>query len=333
MQNDIANPFIIKSARFFEVHPERIFLAKLSYVMPWLTPILTLIVHSIITLCNVLRYLAPSLMSQFEEIPGMWIINQVKNIIEARTIKIKLEENNKQHRIDLLQLMLDAVTFNEVKDKSDENLMSKRLHQDEVASNVFFFMIAGFETTSTTLASCTYILATRFDIQTKLQTEIDKLYAEHNGELDYNRINNMTYMDLFIREVLRMFPIALQAVSRECNMETTVCNYKIEKGDVIQPDVLTLHYDPQLWGPDDPYLFVPERHLTRRHPMAFMAFGQGPRNCVGMRFALMELKLCLARLLRQYSILPGKRIEQGFVLREILVIQPDAVYIKLEKRS
>ncbi|CAF3667367.1 unnamed protein product [Rotaria sordida] len=106
----------------------------------------------------------------------------------------------------------------------------------------------------------------------------------------------------------------------------------IAMGDVIQPDILTLHYDPQLWGPDDPYLFVPERHLTRRHPMAFMAFGQGPRNCVGIRFALMELKLCLARLLHQYSILPGKQIEQGFIRREILVIQPDAVYIKLEKR-
>ncbi|CAF3736246.1 unnamed protein product [Rotaria sordida] len=332
MQNDIDNPFIVKTAYFFAVHPERIFLVKLSYLMPWLTPILTLFVHSIIALFNGLRYLAPSFMNQFEEIPGMWIINQVKQVIEARVIKIKSEANNKQRRIDLLQLMLDAVTSNEIKDKNDENLMSKRFHQDEVASNVFFFMIAGFETTSTTLASCSYILATRFDIQTKLQTEIDELYAEHNGELDYDRINNMTYMDLFIREVLRMFPIALQAVSRECNTETIVCNYKIEKGDVIQPDILTLHYDPQLWGPDDPYLFVPERHLTRRHPMAFMAFGQGPRNCVGIRFALMELKLCLARLLHQYSILPGKQIEQGFIRREILVIQPDAVYIKLEKR-
>ncbi|CAF0908761.1 unnamed protein product [Rotaria sordida] len=332
MQNDIDNPFIVKTAYFFAVHPERIFLVKLSYLMPWLTPILTLFVHSIIALFNGLRYLAPSFMNQFEEIPGMWIINQVKQVIEARVIKIKSEANNKQRRIDLLQLMLDAVTSNEIKDKNDENLMSKRFHQDEVTSNVFFFMIAGFETTSTTLASCSYILATRFDIQTKLQTEIDELYAEHNGEFDYDRINNMTYMDLFIREVLRMFPIALQAVSRECNTETIVCNYKIEKGDVIQPDILTLHYDPQLWGPDDPYLFVPERHLTRRHPMAFMAFGQGPRNCVGIRFALMELKLCLARLLHQYSILPGKQIEQGFIRREILVIQPDAVYIKLEKR-
>ena len=76
------------------------------------------------------------------------------------------------------------------------------------------------------------------------------------------------------------------------NNEKIVC-LLLDIVDVIQPDILTLHYGPQLCGPDDHYVFVPERLLTRRHPMAFMSFGQGPRNCVGMRFALMELKLCL----------------------------------------
>ena len=104
-------------------------------------------------------------------------------------------------------------------------------------------------------------------------------------------------------------------------------------GCVILTDVHSIHYNMNLWGPEDPYLFVPERHADKRHPLAYMGFGIGPRNCVGMRFALMELKLCLARLLRQYSILPSEKIEQGFVLRETAVIQPDAIYIKLEKRE
>ncbi|CAF0980556.1 unnamed protein product [Rotaria sp. Silwood1] len=174
-------------------------------------------------------------------------------------------------------------------DDNDSDVMSKKLQYEEVISNVFLFMIAGYETTSTALTYCTYILATHSTIQEKLRAEIDEQQDKYGS--DYDRVHNMIYLDLFIREVLRMFPIAPKAVSRECNETTTVCGYVIEKGSAIQPDVLSLHYDPDLWGPDDPNLFVPERHLTRRHPMAYMPFGQGPCNCVGMQFALMELKL------------------------------------------
>ena len=63
-----------------------------------------------------------------------------------------------------------------------------------------------------------------------------------------------------------------------------------------------------------------------------MPFGIGPRNCVGMRFALMELKVCLIRLLREYHIMAGDKIEEGFRREERLVIQPDAIFVKLEKR-
>jgi cytochrome P450 len=67
--------------------------------------------------------------------------------------------------------------------------------------------------------------------------------------------------------------------------------------------------------------------------MAFMAFGQGPRNCVGSRFALMQIKLCLTRILQQYYILPSEKTEKEFIIRETLVIIPNSIYIKLEKRK
>jgi cytochrome P450 len=104
-------------------------------------------------------------------------------------------------------------------------------------------------------------------------------------------------------------------------------------GSVIQPDVFTIHYNPDLWGPEDPNLFIPERHEVKRHPVAWMPFGVGPRACIGMRFALMELKMCLIRLLRQYRILPGDKIEEGFKRQETSVILPNAIFVKLEKRS
>ena len=91
-------------------------------------------------------------------------------------------------------------------------------------------MIAGFGTTSTTLANCTYMLATRPDIQEILRTKIDALGLDGTETNDFDRINNCEYLDWFVREILRMYPIAVQAISRECNQETLINGYRIQKG-------------------------------------------------------------------------------------------------------
>ena len=85
--------------------------------------------------------------------------------------------------------------------------------------------------------------------------------------------------------------------------------------------------------PDDPQLFVPERHQTQRHPMAYLPFGAGPRYCIAMRFALNEIKICLTRLLRDYTILPGEHLESKFKLIDEIVIAPEEVWVKLQKRN
>jgi cytochrome P450 len=109
--------------------------------------------------------------------------------------------------------------------------MSKALHSDEVVSNVFLFMIAGYETTSTALAYSTYVLATRPEIQAKLIEEIDQnKWDNFNEENAYETAANLFYLDLFVREVLRMYPITSRGQIRECNITTNVCNHIIEKG-------------------------------------------------------------------------------------------------------
>ena len=107
---------------------------------------------------------------------------------------------------------------------------SKKLHYDEVIMNVFLFMIAGYETTSTALASCTYILATQSVIQDKLRAEIDEQEWNDENDIDCDVVMNMPYMDLFIKEVLRMYPITTTGMTRECNTSTVVCGHQIEKG-------------------------------------------------------------------------------------------------------
>jgi cytochrome P450 len=88
--------------------------------------------------------------------------------------------------------------------------------------NVFLFLVAGYETTSTVLAYSTYILALNPHEQKKLQEEIDRLPSAD--------INEMKQLDLFVKEILRMYPIPISFVNRQCLNDTIVCNYHISKG-------------------------------------------------------------------------------------------------------
>jgi cytochrome P450 len=194
------------------------------------------------------------------------------------------------------------------------------------------FSSAGFEATSLQLAYATYELAKHPNIQIKLQTEIDEHWKDEE-EINYDIINDMNYLDMFVREVLRISSNAHRVFSRECSQSTIICGHYIEKGSVIQADTYSIHRSIDLWGPEDPNEFIPERHMTKRHPLAYIPFGAGSRNCVGMRFALMELKIALANILHKYTILSGEKIEQGMKRQETITLSPEAIYMRIEKRS
>jgi len=199
-------------------------------------------------------------------------------------------------------------------------------------------VIAGYETTSTALGYVSYVLATHPDEQIKLQEHID-VYFDPSSDDDmpsYDTISQIEYLDMFVREVLRMYPIAPLVVNRQSNEDFHIKGIgTIPAGTRIAADMYTLHYDPDLWGPVDPQIFYPERFETKRHPMAWIPFGAGPRNCVGMRFALMELKMALVRLLKTYSIVScGEKTDQCFTnLKENFVIAPREVYVRLQRRE
>ena len=94
-------------------------------------------------------------------------------------------------------------------------------------------MIARYETTSTALAYSTYILATRPDIQQQLFNEIDQHHIDHNDhDTAYDTAMKLTYLDLFVREVLRMYPITSKAMARECDTTVTICGHTIEEGSL-----------------------------------------------------------------------------------------------------
>lgn len=199
-------------------------------------------------------------------------------------------------------------------------------------------MVAGYETTSTALAYISYVLATHPDEQQKLQEHIDKYCdstVEH-GTLNYELIADMDYLDMFIRETLRLYPIVPSVINRQNAKEFYIDRIgPIPAGTILTVDIYSLHFNPDLWGPVDPYTFYPERFATKRHDLAWIPFGAGPRSCAGMRFALMEIKVALIRLLKIYSFVDcGEKTRQSIEqLEEMIAISPKQVIVRLQRRD
>jgi cytochrome P450 len=199
-------------------------------------------------------------------------------------------------------------------------------------------VIAGYDTTSTALAYISYVLATHPSEQIKLQEHIDAHFISNteDGIPSYEVISDMDYLDMFIRETLRMYPILLSLTNRRNTEEFHIKNVgTIPVGTIIAPNIYSLHFNPDLWGPVDPHKFYPERFVTKRHPLASLAFGAGPRNCVGMRFAMMEMKIALVRLLKIYSIVDcGEQTRQSIEeLQEFISISPKNIVVRLQRRD
>ena len=108
MQNDLDNVYMKKSMACFAFDVEKNALVKLSKVMPFLTPLLTQTVKAVVATISGLTRIAPGFMAKFEGIPALWIIQRVEEVVKTR-----LQSGTK--RTDLLQLMLDAATDEEIK--------------------------------------------------------------------------------------------------------------------------------------------------------------------------------------------------------------------------
>ncbi|GIY20849.1 cytochrome P450 3A24 [Caerostris darwini] len=249
--------------------------------------------------------------------------NPVRELIESVKAVIATRRQNKENkRPDLLQLMIDAeiddlskVTSDDLTAKDDTEVDEKekkssstgklirRMTDADILDNSVIFFLAAYETTSTALAFTTHFLIHYPEAQEKIRQEVQQL-LDTEGELDYYSVNKLQYLDQVLQESLRLYPPVYLFVSRECGEDVDLGKIKLKKGMGIQVPSYHLHRDPEVWGPDasefKPERFSPENE-AKIHPMAFQAFGQGPRNCVGMRFAYMEAKLALARLLSKYK--------------------------------
>ncbi|XP_057650972.1 probable cytochrome P450 6a14 [Diorhabda carinulata] len=220
---------------------------------------------------------------------------------------VKYREENHVHRNDFLQLLIEIK--NQAKD-GERSGDGSTLTLDEMVAQSFVFFVAGFETSSTTMTYALYELARNPDIQRKVRDEINFILNKYGGEVTYDCLSEMKYLSQVIDETLRMYP-AVPFITRKCVEEYVVpeTNLKMSKGTRVWIPIKGIHYDEDYYS--NPKVFNPERfsdeNKRNRNQYAFIPFGEGPRMCIGMRFGIVQTKVGLINVLRNFEIRIDKK--------------------------
>ncbi|KAH0946705.1 hypothetical protein HN011_009586 [Eciton burchellii] len=228
---------------------------------------------------------------------------------------ISQRENSYTKRHDFMDLLVelknkgaldnDAGSMQIGSDEDTQVTKDIVLDENTIAAQAFVFFVAGYETSSNTIAFCLYELALNQDIQEKTRQEIYNAIEAQNGELTYDAVQKMKYLDMVILETLRKYPSA-PLLSRKCEYKYQIPDSEVElpAGMRVIIPIYGLHHDPNYYP--DPATFNPERFTEEnkrmRHPYTYLPFGEGPRNCIGMRFALLQIKMGIISFLKNHQV-------------------------------
>ncbi|XP_072935532.1 cytochrome P450 6k1-like [Epargyreus clarus] len=229
-------------------------------------------------------------MSMFGEHEDLFI-SAIKQTIRQREI-----DNIKKHDFADICVTLQKSQLRDpetgfVLDPTDELL----------AAQGFFFFIAGVEPSATALYCTLLELGLNPHILERLHHDVDTAFEKYNGQITYEAVFNMKYMDMVLNESMRKHPPVVMLI-RECVQDSVlpVVNLKVEKGTKIIISPYHIHNDPDRYP--NPESFIPERFETKDASELYLPFGKGNRTCIGERFARLQVKTGLSYLLRHYTV-------------------------------
>eukprot|EP00088_Acartia_fossae_P027491 TRINITY_DN28246_c0_g1_i5.p1 TRINITY_DN28246_c0_g1~~TRINITY_DN28246_c0_g1_i5.p1 ORF type:complete len:528 (-),score=120.16 TRINITY_DN28246_c0_g1_i5:55-1638(-) len=255
--------------------------------------------------------------------------NFFRDIIK-RTYKQRMETG--QRRNDLIDLIIDELKKSKadstVADPTENDNAATPANQDDIQdkpnvdaetiliSNALIFFFAGFETSANGIGVVCHSLCMYPELQDKVHAEIVEVLGEddEDGEVTFDKLAELKYTDMFIAESLRHNSLISQ-LDRTCSK-----NYKVPGTEIVIPKgkVVTVFVKNLQDSTDNfvnPTAFDPENFAPENKPnkFAYMPFGQGPRNCIGMRYALLVLKLGIVFAIRNHKIVRGSTMKEELV--------------------
>ncbi|XP_032682180.1 cytochrome P450 6B1-like [Odontomachus brunneus] len=275
----------------------------------------------------IMRKISPRLYNWINN----YLFDNVKtsqNLVDFIFNIMKYREEHGIVKSDAISIMMELKQNR----KHFAEIMDTDITDEFIASQVYTLIFAAYETSKVTICLTLYELALNQNVQDKLRKEIRDVYERNNNEMDFENINAMPYLKAIIYETLRKYPVA-DCIQRETSSSYTFknTNITVQKNQKVLIPLYAIHYDSKIYP--QPEIYDPDRFMdqTIQHSTYFLSFGRGPRNCIGERLAVLQIKIALISILRNYKLDVCEKTLLKLTINE-MVNKPDVdIFLKMTR--
>lgn len=188
---------------------------------------------------------------------------------------------------------------------------------EQIRDEILTFLVAGHETSSLAMTWTLHLLAHHPEKQDELNKEVCSFSSLE--DMDLMNFTNLKYTIQVIKESMRIYPPVWNIV-RKAKTSDQIGDFEIDEGYQLMTSIYELHHNPDFWA--NPNDFVPERFADQSglHKFQYLPFGGGPRFCIGNNFAMFEMIILLAQIIRKFEVKPLTPIAVDF--NPLLTLRP-----------
>ncbi|KAI4499225.1 hypothetical protein M0802_005808 [Mischocyttarus mexicanus] len=223
-----------------------------------------------------------------------------KNVYEDDVFNEDPKEDNKylksKKRLSMLDLLIAAS-------------WDDQIDVEGIREEIDTFMFEGHDTTASALCFALGLFAKHMDVQENIRDEV-KMIMQQDNNLTMSSIQKLSYLERCLKESLRLYP-SVHLISRRIFHDMQLKNHLIPSGTICDVNIYSVHRNPEYWP--NPNVFDPDRFLPEntkgRHPYSYIPFSAGSRNCIGQKFAMLELKHFVASILYNFKLEPVDELD------------------------